>query len=104
MNPDQDDHAELEARISPEVLYRELVDESVLLDLKSQRYFGLDEVGTRIWQLVSDLGNAEEVIHAMLDEFDVDETRLRRDLGEFFDKLADAGLIELGPAAGPASD
>ena len=44
----------LASRIRPsdEVLFQELQDESVLLDLKSGVYFGLDIVGTRIWQLL----------------------------------------------------
>ncbi len=97
------DKAENAPRISPDVLFRELVDESVLLDLKSQRYFGLDDVGTRIWQLVQELGSADKIVNAMLEEFDVDEARLRLDLGEFLDKLADADLIEFEPAdSGPA--
>jgi hypothetical protein len=35
---------------SPEVLVQELEGEAVLLNLASERYFGLDDVGTRIWQ------------------------------------------------------
>ncbi|MBT6125779.1 MAG: PqqD family protein, partial [Halieaceae bacterium] len=38
--------------LSPDVISQEVSGETVLLDLNSEHYFGLDEVGTRIWQLI----------------------------------------------------
>ena len=89
------DQAGLEARLSPDVLFRELAGEAVLLDLKSQRYFGLDEVGTRVWQLLGEEVRLEAVRETMLAEFEVDEAQLTRELEVFVDELAEAGLIEL---------
>ena len=40
--------------LSPEVISQEVSGETVLLDLQSENYFGLDEVGTRIWQLINE--------------------------------------------------
>ncbi len=97
MNLGPDDGLACEARISPDVLFRELAGEAVLLDLKSQRYFGLDPVGTRIWQLLDERGKTESVLQAMLDEFDVEEAELRRDIAAFIRELEAAGLIELTP-------
>ncbi len=99
MNLEPEDGLAREARISPEVLFRELAGEGVLLDLKSQRYFGLDPVGTRIWQLLDEQRQTDDVLQAMLEEFDVEEGRLRKDLDAFFHRLTDAGLIELLPQA-----
>ncbi len=95
----QDDLA-FEARISPDVLFRELAGEAVLLDLKSQRYFGLDSIGTRIWQLLDERRQTAAVLEAMLAEFDVEEGEMRQDLAAFLDQLTDAGLIELTARAG----
>ena len=95
MDDEPQEDLAFEARISPDVLFRELVGEAVLLDLKSQRYFGLDEVGTRIWQLLDERRQTEAVLEAMLAEFDVEEGALRRDLAVFLHQLTDAGLIEL---------
>lgn len=90
-----------EARLSTDVLFRELTGEAVLLDLSSQRYFGLDEIGTRIWQLLGEHGRTDAVYEAMLEEFDVGEAQLRRELDGFVQELAKAGLIELEhPTAG----
>ena len=92
------------ARPSSDVLFRDLGGEAVLLDLKSQRYFGLDEIGTRIWQLLGEHSQLEAVYQAMLEEFDVGETQLREELEAFVKELAEAGLIELAnPGAERAS-
>lgn len=90
-----------EIRISPNVLYRELVDEAVLLDLKSQRYYGLDPVGNRLWQLVRERGRIGAVVRAMLEEYEIDEHQLREDFSGFLRQLEEAGLIELIEPAGP---
>ncbi len=95
MDPARDDLLALEAQPTPDILCRELAGESVLLDLKNQRYYGLDEVGTRIWQLLGEGGRADDIARAMLDEFEVPEPQLRSELSDFLHQLADAGLIEL---------
>ena len=43
--------------VSPEVLFQEVGGEAVLLDLASESYFGLDDVGMRIWQLLQEQGS-----------------------------------------------
>jgi len=80
-------------KISREVLSQEVSGETVLLDLQSESYFGLDEVGTRIWQLLQQEGCLQQVFDTMLEEFDVDEKQLEKDLGDLLDKLTDEGLI-----------
>ena len=78
---------------SSDVLFRELDGEAVMLDLKSERYYGLDEVGTRIWQLVEEHGDVQAVIEQMLLEYEVEEDQLRADLKDLFASLMEAGLI-----------
>jgi hypothetical protein len=86
---------ETTVEISPQVLVRELQGESVLLDQESQRYFGLDEVGTRIWQLLSEGLGVEAVLDRLLEEYDVERSRLEEDLERFLAKLKDANLVTL---------
>ncbi len=86
---------DLEVRCSPDVLFRELVDESVLLDLRSQRYYGLDEVGTRMWQLLAETGRFEAAVRGLLEEFEVEEGELLSDSRALVQGLAEAGLVEL---------
>jgi hypothetical protein len=79
--------------LSPDVISQEVSGETVLLDLKSENYFGLDAVGTRIWQLVRDNGDVQVILETILDEFDADEARIRRDLEALLSEIADLGLI-----------
>ena len=81
--------------ISSEVLAQEVDEETVLLDMKSESYFGLDEVGTRIWQLLKDTGNLQTVYDTMCEEYDVDEKQLKKDLLDHVTQLVEAGLISL---------
>lgn len=82
--------------ISRDVLSQELAGESVLLDLASESYFGLDAVGTRIWQLLQGGADESGLVDALLDEYEVEREVLERDVAELLDRLAEAGLIERG--------
>jgi hypothetical protein len=82
--------------ISRDVLSQELAGESVLLDLASESYFGLDAVGTRIWQLLQDGADESGLVDALLDEYEVEREVLERDVADLLDRLAEAGLIERG--------
>jgi hypothetical protein len=88
--------------ISPDVLFQELNGESVLLDLKTERYFGLDDIGTSMWRLLESNGRVEAACTRLLQQYEVDETTLRDDLAELIDKLAEAGLLSVQPAGDDA--
>jgi hypothetical protein len=88
--------------VSPDVLFQEVGGEAVLLDLKSESYFGLDDVGMRIWQLLQEQGSLRAVFDRMLAEYDVDPARLEADLLKHVGELADAGLVIVGEAHAPA--
>jgi Coenzyme PQQ synthesis protein D (PqqD) len=81
--------------ISPDVMVREVGGESVLLDLKTERYLGLDDVSTRIWQVLTSGSTIESAYQVLLDEFDVSPEKLRQDLDDFVQELQQLGLIEL---------
>lgn len=84
--------------VSADVLLQEVGGEGVLLDLKSESYFGLDEVGTRIWRLVEGDGRLHVVHARLLEEFDVEPAQLERDLAELIDRMAEAGLVRVDNA------
>jgi hypothetical protein len=86
---------DLETRLTipPQVMTRLVGDETVLLDLASGIYFGLDGVGKRIWESVADgssLGQAADVIVA---EYEVDEAEARADVLAFAKQLIERGLF-----------
>ena len=59
----------------------------VLLDMNSENYFGLDEVGTDIWRAIEEKGVLQEVLEALLEAYDVEEEILKKDLINFVQKL-----------------
>ena len=80
--------------ISPDVMIRKVGEESVLLDLKTERYLGLDEVSARFWDLLTSGGSIQSAYDTLLAEFEVDPERLRQDLDDFIRELVQFGLVE----------
>src|SRR5262245_50618362 len=85
----------MKIQVSGDVITRNLMGEAVLLDLAAGVYFGLDPVGTRIWQLLEQHGDTAPIVRAMLDEYDVEESRLRADLERLMRELSDKGLVRI---------
>ena len=81
--------------ISKDVLSQELAGETVLLDLHSESYFGLDAVGTRVWQLLNEGRDVVGVIDVLLDEYEVEREVLEQDVAELLKRLDEAGLIKI---------
>jgi hypothetical protein len=85
-----------ERLILPEdVLVSDVEGESVLLNLNSERYFGLDEVGTRMLSVLTTSNSIQTAYEALLEEYEVENEALRRDLAELVDRLIDQGLLEV---------
>ena len=81
--------------ISSDILTQEVSGETVILDHNSESYFGLDEIGTRIWQLIQEQKDLKSVTATMLNEYDVEEKQLEEDIEDLLAKLDEAGLIKL---------
>ncbi len=80
------------------VLIRFLDQESVLLNLSTERYFGLDSVGTRMWQLLTSARSIEDAYLQLVEEFDVNPQVLRTNLSDLLEHLIENGLITAQPA------
>jgi hypothetical protein len=89
--------ASLENTFTPgkDTVSRELDGEVVILDLGSGSYFGLNAVGTRIWQLIGQHGRLAVVLDELCQEYDADRDVLQRDLLELVGRMADARLVDM---------
>ena len=76
-------------------LINQVGEESVLLNLNSEKYFGLDEVGTGMWQALITSETIQKAYDSLLGEYDVDAQVLRQDLTNLIEKLLANGLIEI---------
>ena len=77
------------------VMFRELEGESVILDLDSEKYFGLDEIGTRMWRLLTEATSIQRAYDALVEEYEVAPETLRADLSDLLETLRERGLIEI---------
>ena len=81
-------------RVAPDVMFRLVGDEGVLVNLNTERYLGLNAVGARMWTALGNSGSIEAAYEQLLQEYDVEPARLRADLDEFVDRLLGQQLIE----------
>ena len=77
------------------VIVRQLGDESVMLDMASGYYFGLDPVGARIWQLLSETSSFAEIVERLAQEYDVTPEQAESDLVRFVQELKANGLLSV---------
>lgn len=84
--------------IRPDVVFRQLDEEAVLLDLKSGKYFGLNEVGARIWQLVAEARPLAGILDTLEAEYSSERSVLERDLLELAGELHTRGLVDVRTA------
>ena len=82
-------------KIPDDVLISKLQEESVILNLDSERYFGLDDVGTRILSVLTTSDSIEAAYQTLLNEYDVDGPVLRQDLLEIVEHLEDQGIVQV---------
>ncbi len=82
--------------MSPEVLFKVLDDEAVLLDPLSGQYFGLNQVGCRIWQLIPELGRLGSIRDRLVEEYDVSADQAWQDLKTLIAELLGRGLVSAG--------
>jgi hypothetical protein len=83
--------------VAPDVLFRVLGDEGVLVNLTTGRYLGLDVVGTRMWNVLTTATSVQTAVEELLQEYEVEPARLRADVEEFIDQLLGQKLIETAP-------
>lgn len=81
--------------ITPDTLINQVGEESVLLNLGSEKYYGLDEIGTSMWQALTTSETIQQAYDFLLGEYDVDEETLRHDMSDLIEKLSANGLIEV---------
>ena len=81
--------------IPTQVMARTVGDETVILDLASGTYFGLDPVGARIWQLMSEGQPLAAICDTLLDEYEVTRETLEGDILRLTEDLLAKGLVSI---------
>lgn len=81
-------------KINTSFIARDLGDEIVLMSEDGQEIHSFEDTGLRVWQGISENQSPDQILQAMLDEYEVDEKVLRADLELFFQELIEKGIIE----------
>ena len=81
-------------RIVPDALSASLSDGAVLLHLYSKRYFSLNETGSRIWSLLEEQATEDEIVDALVREYDVAKPEATRAVSQLLGDLVAERLIE----------
>ncbi len=79
--------------VNESVVYAELDDEAVLLDVETGVYFGLNAIGTQIWNALRQGASPAEIVQRVLAEYEVEPLALQADVAEFLATLQARGLI-----------
>ena len=80
-----------------DVLISNLQDESVILNLDNERYYGLDSVGTRILSVLTTSDSIEAAYNTLVEEYEVDGQVLRQHLITLVENLVEQGLVQVSP-------
>lgn len=83
-------------RVPTHVRTRAVGDESLVLDLRTERHFGLDGVGHHLWSLLRGGATIEDAVDHLAAVYDVDRAQLTADVGDLVEVLLDRGLLVTG--------
>jgi hypothetical protein len=73
----------------------DLEGEAAVLNLKTGVYYGLDDIGASIWRMLNEPRRVDELVDALLGEYEVDREECQRDVIELVGELAVRGLVEI---------
>jgi hypothetical protein len=82
--------------ISKNAIRQAIGDESVILNLDNGQYYGLDEIGTRMLELLEEHGDIDTVVNTLAEEYDTERERIRADLQQLLGELQDQGIVQRG--------
>lgn len=70
-------------------------DQAVMMSLESQRYYGLDAVGLRIWEILDAPRSIDEIVTQILSEFSVDQPTCQSAVLRFAQEMIDHGVARV---------
>ena len=77
----------------------DLEGEAAILNLKSGTYYGLDKVGSAVWNLIAQPTLVRNILHALLARYDVAAERCEHDLLALLSEMNERGLVQVVPPA-----
>ena len=83
-----------EIKVNEDIVSRNLQGEIVLLNLKTNLYCGLDEMGTKIWRFINEQKSLNNILNELVQEYDISESQCAEDLLNFVNLLREKDFIQ----------
>jgi hypothetical protein len=80
---------------NPDIIWKNVKGETVLLNPQSGKYYGLNKVGCAFWEKVDGKKNVAEIAALLLEEFTVEKERLFKDLEDLLKTLTENNIITM---------
>ena len=81
--------------VTKDQMASDVAGETVILGLTAGRYYGLDAIGARVWQLIQQPATVADVVRTIVSEYDVESARCEADLLALLKRMSEAGLVEV---------
>lgn len=81
-----------------EILYQNIEDEIIILNMKDENYMGLDQVGARMWNILLSSNTIQDAYDQLLEEYKVEPDTLKKDLNNFINELIKNDLVTVSSA------
>ncbi len=78
-----------------EIVASDIDDEKVMMSVEKGQYYGLDPIGSRVWELIEKPVKVSELIDALLPKYDVDRETCERDVLAFLEELHKDGILQV---------
>jgi len=78
-----------------EIIFQDIQDELIILNIKDENYLGLDNVGTRFWNILLNSSTTKDAYDKIMQEYDVEPNTLRTDLNSFISELIENKLVKI---------
>lgn len=78
-----------------DIVASDIDNEKVMMSIERGEYFGLEPIGSRIWELLAEPVKVSAIIDALLPQFDVDRQTCEQDVLAFLEELHNAGILQV---------
>jgi hypothetical protein len=85
-------------RLANDVLMQKVGDDAILLNLNTENYFALDEVGTRIINTLQESDSLKQAVRKLVEIYEVDESKLTSDAIRLVEECEQHGLLQVTAA------
>ena len=84
-----------QVRLAKDILMQKVGDDAILLNLSTENYFTLDEVGTRIINTLQESDSLKQAVRKLVEIYEVDESRLTSDAIRLVEECEQNGLLQV---------